>query len=272
MVEAMRADATGERYSWGIPRLDSLTRGVRDGRLTIIAGPTHGGKSMLAMRLVLSNPRTRFLWASPDEGSQYVLQKLIGAFLGMNEGDVEEMLADRDPAIEEVVREITSRVWITDVTTTLGLQEEANAAEKEWGEQPDVVIYDYIDCLTGCFSTTERVAKLKGFATKNNVSMVALHQSNKTGLNKKFVPSLEDMKESGHAESFLVVWVKRPYVDPDSAYEVQCEERQASGEVYVLKAKGGGRTSDSPVRIAITPGAVAEGWNDDHRKRAEGKV
>lgn len=253
---------------FGIKAIDGHVPGIRSGDFTIVAGPSHGFKSQLMVNVVLRNPDTNFVWVSPDESHEFVLQKLICGMLGYSADEYDQLLLDDPSVFDTQVEAIERHVAIIDSGDPETIRNTLIQAEAVFGKV-HCLIFDYVDLLELGDSTKPKMDWLKKLGTKNKIAVVALHQSTKVGLDLSVPPTLGMMSEAGHAHAFLVVWMKRPHVDSADVTTLMMEDRQPSVECWILKNKRG-RTLYQPLKLAVEPGGILKTWGKKHNQRASG--
>lgn len=266
--QASAALNEGGVATFGITALDSVTPGLRAGDFTIVAGPSHGFKSQLMVNVVLRNPDSFFVWVSPDESVEFVLQKLICAMRGLSTEEYDSLLSTDPSIFDDDVEAIESHVAIIDSGSPEMIRETLEQAVAVFG-QVHVLIFDYVELLELGDSVKPKMDWLKKVGTRNHIAVVAIHQSTKLGLDLSVTPTLGMLNEAGHAHAFLVLWMKRPFVDADDTQQALREDRQPSVECWVLKNKRG-RTLYRPVRLAVENGGVLASWSKRHETKALG--
>lgn len=82
-----------ERLSSGIPRMDELMGGgFLRGSITLVAGPTGSGKSLVANHFLVGDPGQRSLMIAFEEGREQILRNAGGWGLPLAEREAEGML------------------------------------------------------------------------------------------------------------------------------------------------------------------------------------
>ncbi len=258
----------GIEITTGIDAIDRKVGRLRQGDLVIVAGPPHGFKTQTLIEMVLENPDVNFLWASPDEGPEFVYQKLICAKHGLSQEEFDAAITEDDTVFNDDIEEIEAHVAITGEDRPDRLTHVAQQAEAVFG-QLHCLVFDYVESLNIGQGIPPKIAWLKRFGRENGLLVMAIHQSRKEGLDLSITPNMGMMQEAGHKEAFLILWSKRPYIDPDDDFAVAQDMNQPAVEVYVLKNKRG-RTYVKPIMLAIEEGNRVVGWTKEHTKRQRG--
>lgn len=266
--QAADALVSGGVVDFGLKAINTHVRGLRAGDFTIVAGPSHGFKSQLLVNVVLRNANTNFVWVSPDESQEFVLQKLICAGRGLNSDEFETLLLDDPSVFDDDIEEIESHVAIIDSGSPEEIKNTLIQAQAEFGSV-HCLIFDYVELLELGDSVKPKMDWLKKLGTRNKLAVVAIHQSTKVGLDLSVTPTLGMLNEAGHAHAFLVLWMKRPFVDPDDPDRALQEYRQPSVECWVLKNKRG-RTLYLPIKLAVGDGGTLHTWSKKHEAKASG--
>ncbi len=258
----------GIEITTGIDAIDRKVGRLRQGDLVLVAGPAHGFKTQTMIEMVLNNPEVNFLWASPDEGAEFVYQKFLCAIYGLTSAEFDEAIMEDPSVFDEDIADIESHVVVTSVDRPDKLTQVAQQADAQLG-QLHVLVFDYVESLEMGQGIPPKIAWLKRFGRENGLLIMAIHQSRKEGLDLSIRPHMGMLQEAGHKEAFLILWSKRPYIDPEDDFAIAQDENQPSIEVYVLKNKRG-RTYIKPIILAIEDGNRVVGWTKAHTKRQRG--
>lgn len=254
--EALRALAASRGVRFGLPALDAAIRGCRFGDLSLIAGPPHGGKTQVAMHLVLSNLDKRVLWFTPDESHSFLLQKLAAIHFGISQEDV-ELLAQDKKGRKELVKftQTLSNLKVTEEGGVDRVQKAVEQASVEWGERPQVLIFDYADLLEHNYGEVTLKQKMTWFKQTGKtlgVAMIVIHQAVKSAIRGSAEPSLADLDYAGHKEATLVLWCRRtPATTPGERLRQQANP---SMEAWVLKNKWQPQRPTDAITMYLEPG------------------
>ena len=208
----------GEGMLFGLPALDAPLQGVVPGQLFLVAGPPSGGKTQLSMHLLLQNRKRRIIWITPDETHGFVIRKLLCIEHGLTMAEAKRWVETRDPRVRRFTQSLTGLVF-GESGKRDDIQKLTDEAARRWGEPPELIGLDYVGRLRlGDYETpvSQKVDWLKETAIAFNTRILALHQSNRGGINpprdprgRMAPPTMADIREAGEAESFQIVWCRR---------------------------------------------------------------
>ena len=211
------------RFTFGLPAIDVMLRGVGRGELCIVTGRAHSGKTMLVLQAVANNPDKRVLFFTLDEAAELVLTKLVAITQNINGETLEKQIKANDPTTLALVRQTAGQQFknLVVIDEPLNLTQMAEAvveAETWWGARCDAVIIDFLELLPGEQDVSGVDGKSKALKvwTKNvDVPVLCLHQSNRSGGNRGKVVGMDSMKYAGDAEATQVIGVSRRRDDTD---------------------------------------------------------
>jgi replicative DNA helicase len=207
----------------GIAELDRMTRGIKEGKLYIVAGRPGEGKSAIATQLglwaVKTKERHRVHIHSFEMSRDEVLVRMICQAGELDATALEEGLLTEEQ--RATVAEIAYRLndcnlFIDDVNdwTLLGFRNQMKQARLR-GELPAIVIIDYLQLIR--FPGKERrdieighiTSGLKAIAMEFGITIVLLSQLSRDGVKLNRKPILSDLKDSGsiEADADVVIFV-----------------------------------------------------------------
>lgn len=254
--EALQTLANSTGVQFGLPELDRAIRGCRASDLSLIAGPPHGGKTQLAMHLVLHNPEKRVLWFTPDESHGFLMLKLTAIRMGLAQEDV-EMMSKNELGMRELTK-ITDEMGGLKVSgsgDSVDLRKSIDEATRDWGGLPNVIVFDYAEMLEhpmGEAGLGSKMMYFKKVGKETGAAMVIIHQANKMGIRSTDTPSLADMDTAGHKEATLVLWCRRTPTPRQT--DVLREKQYPTSEVWVSKNKWQPMRPLDPIVLSIGPG------------------
>jgi hypothetical protein len=174
----------GKRVDLGIDVLDEQMRGISAGHLALIVGYSHSGKTLVALHAIRHNVDRRVLWYTPDEPAVLVLTKLASAMWGVPARELENRVRDADPWALQVLGhtiEAFPNLLIMDrPLTPKALNQAYTEACAHWGDEPDLVVVDYLDLLQVGERSGSKAEYVKAFTTEHVVPTIVLHQTSRS--------------------------------------------------------------------------------------------
>ena len=209
----------------GIPRVDDITTGIREGELWIIASFTGEGKTVLATQVVVENARRDIpvLWFTHEMSRKQVLLRMIpnltnGVVKGRHLRDPRNMTPGQlmeFSRTEEVIS--TWPLWVNDTASMEITALFAQAMAQIKRNKIKLIVVDYIQLVKGRGeSRYERVTdvsnSLRELAKMSGVPVLAVSQMAKPENREKRTPRIFDLKESGSIEqdAHVIVMPYRP--------------------------------------------------------------
>lgn len=226
--------------STGIPKLDSLLAGLRDGGLYILAGPPGAGKTSFALQLACRAALTvPVVYVTFENSPGNLLLKCLCALAGVKASDAEQGLIEpgklRDAAAK--FRAQAARLAFlegTGSTTVPQLRARALQAMARHQAQRCLVVVDYLQRMAHGRGYTDLranvsalVGELSDLAHRLNSPVLALSSLSRAGYqNGEAKANLAALKESGDLEyaadvvMFLATPEKRKAVPPAKAVDL----------------------------------------------------
>jgi replicative DNA helicase len=213
------------RFTFGLPPIDLMLRGIGRGELCFITGRAHSGKTLLLLNALANYPDRRVLFFTFDEPAELVLTKLVAITQQINgetlEASVKQDDADTLATIRKVAGQLFRNLVVIDEPLNLRQMSEAlQEAEQWWGAPCDAVMIDFLELLPGeqdVSGVDGKSKALKGWSKTANVPVLCLHQSNRANGARGKVVGMDSMKYAGDAEATQVLGVSRRRDDPDIA-------------------------------------------------------
>lgn len=209
------------RLMTGIHELDVMTRGFGRGELVMVTGRAHSGKTQIVLNTIVNNPAKRVILFTPDEVSELVLSKLVSIKHGINAEDVERRVKAGDQVTIDLVKRTASHDFrnliVIDESLTLRQCADALAeAQDFWGDDADMVAFDYLELLPGEDGADGVVSKAQAVKrwTKNaNVPVLCLHQASRSSGNRGQAAGMNAMRYGGESEAIFVIEAYRKRED-----------------------------------------------------------
>jgi KaiC/GvpD/RAD55 family RecA-like ATPase len=169
----------------GIRDIDAATRGIAPGELAVINGFAHNGKTVLVVEILIRNEGRTIVLFTPDETRTAVIAKLTAAIYGVSAEDLEKALLEGDPTAIEMLNTVAFRfrnlAVYDDAATLHGMDRAMQNVEAALGGKPACVIFDYADLLDEPLETNDKLKALKAWGKRQNIPMIVLHQSSRSG-------------------------------------------------------------------------------------------
>lgn len=209
------------RLMTGIHELDVMTRGFGRGELVMVTGRAHSGKTQIVLNAIVNNPNKRIILFTPDEVSELVLSKLVSIKHGINAEDVERRVKAGDQVTIDLVKRTATHDFrnliVIDESLTLRQCADALAeAQDYWGDEAEMVAFDYLELLPGDDGSDGVVGKAQAVKrwTKNaNVPVMCLHQASRSSGNRGQAAGMNAMRYGGESEAIFVIEAYRKRED-----------------------------------------------------------
>lgn len=179
------AQSPDERVYLGFPEIDAQMRGIAPSEMCLINGYSHSGKTLFLLQILNTNKEKPVIYFCPDEPRQLTLIKLVSITHGVDAKMLEqEVSAGKSNAIELLKRTATEdypNLAVFDQTLSLADMEKALSEVKNLWGTPALLVYDYLDLLTGGGETVpDKANTIKAFGKRHNIPLLVLHQSSRT--------------------------------------------------------------------------------------------
>ncbi len=256
--EIARFEPKIEGIEFGLPAIDKLTGGLRPGKLNIVTGYSHHGKTTMMLRGINNNvdKGKRALFISGDDTDDILLTKIIAMREGISTEDVEANGAQWRADYVELHLE----PWLVIAAARDSYRpqdiDDIIEGARPWfdGELPDIICFDYVSILqTG--KSNNGFADVNGaiYALKkliryysDAVWMIG-HQCRKDAAD---VPALSigHMEYGGHQQADgVIIGCRRDNMATMSDDQLRAEQQCPKVWVSVMKNKITGRKSPNPV-------------------------
>lgn len=274
------------RIYTGMQVLDDQMRGIGKGHLCLIVGYSHSGKTQVLLSWLRHNRDKKIAMFIPDEPAPLVLTKLTAVTHKVSARDLEARVASNDrDAIDMLRRTATDEfpnLAVFDKPLTPSVLERGyNEVSDVWGQEPDLVIVDYVDLVQAGETAQSKFDLIKGFGSRHEVPMIAIHQTSRSSgaEGKRLTISSGNYGGEQHATFLLGVRRKRSAImaeidlqreraerGSEAAYDKIAElEHDAHIHQYTMtvsllknKRPGGGLVDEFDLEIDQDTGALYE--------------
>jgi hypothetical protein len=173
-----------ERIHLGLPRIDDELRGIAPGELAMMIGYAHGGKTLLLLHCLQQNRDKHIAMFIPDEPRQLILTKLTCMHHGIDARELERRVAIDDSSAIDLLRQTAEE----DFPNLAVFDQPLNAADMErgynevcdaWGQQPDLLVVDYLDLVEAGDTVPAKATFLKSFGRRHDIPLLILHQTSR---------------------------------------------------------------------------------------------
>ena len=179
------AQTPHERIYLGFPEIDAQMRGIAPSEMCLINGYSHSGKTLVLLQILVANRDKRVIYFCPDEPRTLTLIKLACVTHGIDANVLETNVATGDPKsialLRETAQEFFPNLAVFDQTVSLIDMERALSEYTDVIGDPQLIVVDYLDLITGGGEDIPSKANsIKAFGKRHNVPLMVLHQSSRT--------------------------------------------------------------------------------------------
>lgn len=179
------AQTPNERIYLGFADIDQQMRGIAPAEMCLINGYSHSGKTLALLQILVANRDKRVVYFCPDEPRTLTLIKLACVTHGVDANGLEMdiMLNDQNAIklLKDTALEHFPNLAVFDQTVSLIDMERALAEYSDAIGDPQLIVVDYLDLITGGGEDIPSKANsIKAFGKRHNVPMLVLHQSSRT--------------------------------------------------------------------------------------------
>lgn len=253
-------DLTGLRT--GFAELDSMTGGLQQGDLIIIAARPSMGKTALALNLarnVAVGHDKRVAVFSLEMTTQALVMRLLASEAQVNASDFRSgfISVESHGALVRAAENLSAaHLWIDDTPAATVLEIRAKCRRMHAQEGLDLVIVDYLQLARSDRNVQSREQEiseisrgLKGLAKELNIPVIALSQLNRGPESRKDDkrPLLADLRESGAIEqdADIIGFIYRDVIyNPETEHQTLAElliRKQRNGPTGMVKLEFLGR-------------------------------
>jgi replicative DNA helicase len=179
------AQTPHERIYLGFAEIDEQMKGIAPAELCLINGYSHSGKTLALLQILVANRDKRVVYFCPDEPRTLTLIKLACVTHGLDANEFERQIADGNSASINLLRETANEYFpnlaVFDQTVSLIDMERALAELETVMGDPQLIVVDYLDLITGGGEDVPSKANsIKAFGKRHNVPLLVLHQASRS--------------------------------------------------------------------------------------------
>ena len=180
---------------------------------------------MFLLQILLANKDKPVIYFCPDEPRTLTLIKLACLTHGIDANILEQDISQGNPEAIELLRKTSTEEFpnlaVFDQMLSLADMERAlNEVREIWG-QPSLIVFDYLELLTGGGEDVPSKANtLKGFGKRHNVPLLVLHQSSRSAGADGRKMTISSGAYGGEQQSAHVIGVRR------KRFEIEAQIRE----------------------------------------------
>ena len=214
-----------------MPALDNQMRGIGSGHLCLIVWYSHSGKTQVLLKWLRHNRHKRVAMFIPDEPAALVLTKLTSVSTGIPARELESRVAKNDRDAIDTLRRVASEEFpnlaVFDKPLTPSVLERGySEAADVWGADPELVVVDYVDLVQAGETPQSKFDLLKGFASRHEVPMIAIHQTSRSAGAEGRRITISSGNYGGEQHATFLIGVRRR----KSAIQSELDEQRAKAE------------------------------------------
>lgn len=203
-----------ERVYLGFPDIDEQMRGIGPSEMCLINGYSHSGKTLFLLQILLANKNKSVIYFCPDEPRTLTLIKLACLTHGIDANILEQDISNGNPDAIELLRKTSTEQFpnlaVFDQMLSLADMERALGEVRDLWGQPSLIVFDYLELLTGGGEDVPSKANtLKGFGKRHNVPLLVLHQSSRSSGADGRKMTISSGAYGGEQQSTHVIGVRR---------------------------------------------------------------
>ena len=208
-----------ERIYFGFPDLDEQVRGVAPSEMCLINGFSHSGKTLFLLQILVANRDKNVVYFCPDEPRTLTLIKLACLVHRVEGRRLEQMIADNDPEgiglLEATAREWFPNLAVFDQFMSLSDMEKAMIEVDRHLGQPALMVFDYLELLSGDETVPAKANTIKAFGKRHNIPLIVLHQSSRTAGADGRKQTISSGAYGGEQQASHIVGVRRKKFEID---------------------------------------------------------
>lgn len=210
------------RWLFGIPEIDQMIRGVRDGDLMYVTGRPHSGKTQIVLQSIANNRDRPVILFTYDEVDTLVLSKLIGMTRSVDAEALERAIKSRDQDIIDLVKKVatddfSNLIVIDNPLNFRQMQDAVKEAEDYWQQKAAAIMIDFLDQIPGgggdVDGTKAKADHLKRWGKGIERPVICLHQASRSSGPKGRAAGMEAMRYGGDDGATFVLEVFRRQFD-----------------------------------------------------------
>jgi KaiC/GvpD/RAD55 family RecA-like ATPase len=208
-----------ERIYFGFPDLDEQVRGVAPSEMCLINGFSHSGKTLFLLQILVANRDKNVVYFCPDEPRTLTLIKLACLVHRIEGRRLEQMISDNDPdginLLNETANEWFPNLAVFDQFMSLSDMEKAMIEVDRHLGQPALMVFDYLELLTGDETVPAKANTIKAFGKRHNIPLIVLHQSSRTAGADGKKQTISSGAYGGEQQASHIVGVRRKRFEID---------------------------------------------------------
>jgi len=213
------AQHPNERIYFGFPDLDEQVRGIAPSEMCLVNGFSHSGKTLFLLQILVTNRDKNVVYFCPDEPRTLTLIKLACLVHKVEGRRLEQMISDGDPEGIELL-ESTAREWfpnlaVFDQFMSLSDMEKAMIEVDRHLGTPSLMVFDYLELLTGDETVPAKANTIKAFGKRHNIPLIVLHQSSRTAGSDGQKQTISSGAYGGEQQASHIIGVRRKKFEID---------------------------------------------------------
>jgi len=258
---------------------DATGGGVAQGEVCMFLARSGVGKSWWACNVINNNPHVPTVFFSLEMQDRFMLQRLAAVHVGTPTPFIEAEIRETgsSAAIEQTVTDFPKLALIDTPEMSLkGMSQALKEYRDSYGEQPELVIVDYMELVKGGLSMSALEAidnvsrQIKNWARTEDVAFIVLHQTNmnpgarvserSNELDNGHLPlTRQAARFGGDVAADYTVAMYKPSLDPRLADQVRIY-RMNEVWLQLLKNRGGSKLYEGGVQhhVDVTNWRITE--------------
>lgn len=209
-----------ERIYFGFNDLDMQVRGVAPSEMCLINGFSHSGKTLFLLQILIANRDKTVVYFCPDEPRTLTLIKLACMVHRVAGRELETGIMNNDPVAVKMLED-TARDWfpnlaVFDQFMNLSDMEKAMIEVDRHLGQPRLMVFDYLELLTGDETVPSKANTIKSFGKRHNIPLIVLHQSSRTSGADGKKQTISSGAYGGEQQASHIVGVRRKKFEIES--------------------------------------------------------
>lgn len=208
-----------ERIYFGFPDLDEQVRGVAPSEMCLINGFSHSGKTLFLLQILVANRDKNVVYFCPDEPRTLTLIKLACLVHRIEGRRLEQMISDNNPEgihlLNETANEWFPNLAVFDQFMSLSDMEKAMIEVDRHLGQPALMVFDYLELLSGDETVPAKANTIKAFGKRHNIPLIVLHQSSRTAGADGKKQTISSGAYGGEQQASHIVGVRRKRFEID---------------------------------------------------------
>lgn len=170
--------------------------------------------TLFVLHGLVANRDKRVVLFTPDEPAELVLAKLASVYYGLDAKELEHRIQHGDDDAIRVLRETATDAFPNLVVfdgeaEPSRMQASLDEAQDMWGAAADLVVFDYLELISGVETVSAAATLLKGFGKANSVPLWVLHQTSRSAGRDGQQLTIDSGAYGGGPQSTFIVGVRR---------------------------------------------------------------